>query len=281
MDRTLDPRDTALRRELAGDTAVGGDENDLYEIVGTLMDGASTWAASEILVPAASRNGRVIITVEEDGPGIGPEEVASILTRGHRADRQGPGVGRSVVSELVELHAGMLSLEPLSTGGARPAAGREDWLAPVPAMRGRPRRSVNGQQKRQRRRTATQGGWVANLRSEDAVMDTTRAHSTEMGMGHAVPGPMATMPSMDLAEVTHTGVRSGDWSSPDDGAGGRIPDRPAHVHVPSGLTVTVDGAVSSDLKTVRVDGTLTICDRHRTSPGHTGYHAGEPVDHRV
>ncbi|MEM1264480.1 MAG: ATP-binding protein [Pseudomonadota bacterium] len=146
MDRTLDPRDTALRRELAGDTAVGGDENDLYEIVGTLMDGASTWAASEILVPAASRNGRVIITVEEDGPGIGPEEVASILTRGHRADRQGPGVGRSVVSELVELHAGMLSLEPLSTGGARPAAGREDWLAPVPAMRGRPRRSVKAQQ---------------------------------------------------------------------------------------------------------------------------------------
>ncbi|MEM9813590.1 MAG: G8 domain-containing protein, partial [Pseudomonadota bacterium] len=92
-------------------------------------------------------------------------------------------------------------------------------------------------------------------------MDTNTTHSTEMGMGHTMPGPMAPMPSMelvDLAEVTHTAVQSGDWSNPDTWADGRIPDDAARVHVPSGLSVTVDGEVTSDLKTVRVDGTLTF-----------------------
>ncbi|MEM9430781.1 MAG: HAMP domain-containing sensor histidine kinase [Pseudomonadota bacterium] len=133
LDKTLDLRDIALRLELAENTVVSCDENDLYEIVGNLMDNASKWAAGEILVSTASRNGRVTITVEEDGPGIGPEEVASLLKRGHRADQRqaGHGLGLSIVSELVELYAGTLSIEPSIKGGARmtvalPAAGRED-----------------------------------------------------------------------------------------------------------------------------------------------------------
>lgn len=121
LQKTLELKGIRLRLDLVEDAVVTCDENDLYEIIGNLMDNASKWAASEIAVTTSIDRGQVSITVEDDGPGIGPNDAASILERGHRADRQRPGhgLGLSIVSELVTLYSGGLQVDRSANGGAR------------------------------------------------------------------------------------------------------------------------------------------------------------------
>lgn len=121
LEKTLELKGITLRLNLAEDAVVTCDENDLYEVVGNLMDNASKWAASEIAVTTTIGNDQLSIAVEDDGPGIGPEDAASILERGHRADLQRPGhgLGLSIVSELVTLYSGELSVDSSPKGGAR------------------------------------------------------------------------------------------------------------------------------------------------------------------
>ena len=67
---------------------------------------------------------------------------------------------------------------------------------------------------------------------------------------------MAAMGLADPAAATHRVVASGPWSSPETWADGVLPTVGARVLVPAGLTVTVDGVFATELKTLRVDGSL-------------------------
>jgi len=112
--------DKALTIELDGEVAcwVYCEEGDLYEIVGNLLDNACKWARSHIRVGlyqqtsnAAYRGRyRVLLQIEDDGPGIPEDQLADILQRGVRADQntQGHGIGMAVVNELVYLLEGQL-----------------------------------------------------------------------------------------------------------------------------------------------------------------------------
>lgn len=71
----------------------------------------------------------------------------------------------------------------------------------------------------------------------------------------------ANMPAMSLvqlSDVTHTAVSSGDWSDPATWSNNQVPTNWAKVHIPEGIEVRVDGVINTDLKTVRVDGTLSF-----------------------
>ncbi|MEM6566477.1 MAG: HAMP domain-containing sensor histidine kinase [Pseudomonadota bacterium] len=133
LEKTLELKGVTLRLDLADDTVVTCDENDLYEIVGNLMDNASKWAVTEIVVATSFSDGQVFIAVEDDGPGIKPEDVVSITKRGYRTDLQQPGhgLGLSIVNELVALYSGTLRVERSTKGGARlavsfPVSGAKD-----------------------------------------------------------------------------------------------------------------------------------------------------------
>ena len=58
-----------------------------------------------------------------------------------------------------------------------------------------------------------------------------------------------------LSAVTHTAEQDGLWSVASTW-GGNLPDDGARVYIPSGVTVTVDGIFNTEIKTVRLDGTL-------------------------
>ena len=66
----------------------------------------------------------------------------------------------------------------------------------------------------------------------------------------------AALSLVDMNQVTNTVVESGDWSDPTIWSNNELPGDMARVHIPEGITVTVDGLVGETLYTVRVDGTL-------------------------
>lgn len=109
------------------DAVFGGDKGDFLEIMGNVADNAYKWAKSTIRIEARldkSENGKtkkVVIVVEDDGPGIPEDKARDVLQRGVRADEQvqGHGIGLAVVRDLVQLYNGKLEIGRAKLGGAR------------------------------------------------------------------------------------------------------------------------------------------------------------------
>ncbi|MDB5859667.1 MAG: periplasmic sensor signal transduction histidine kinase [Ramlibacter sp.] len=95
------------------------DEGDLFEMMGNLLDNAAKWAKKRVRVQVAREAGRLVIHVDDDGPGFTDTE--SVLQLHVRADERVPGhgVGLAVVADLVASHHGTLKLERGPFGGAR------------------------------------------------------------------------------------------------------------------------------------------------------------------
>ena len=100
-----------------------GDDGDLVEILGNVLDNACKWARREVVLrarPEGAGTG-LVIEVEDDGPGV-PEDVKpAIGRRGVRADPKvgGHSIGLAVVREIVEgVYGGRLELGRGALGGA-------------------------------------------------------------------------------------------------------------------------------------------------------------------
>ena len=103
-----------------------GEQQDLEEMLGNLVDNACKWAHGEVYVaasvlPGEGRGGRqrLIITVEDDGPGLTAEQRQRIGKRGMRLDesKPGSGLGLSIVSDMATSYAGSFSLDASAHGG--------------------------------------------------------------------------------------------------------------------------------------------------------------------
>lgn len=94
-------------------------EGDLFEILGNVMDNAAKWAKRRVTARAWREDGRLLLRVEDDGPGFTDTE--SILQIHVRMDERVPGhgVGLAVVNDLVASHHGELKLSRATLGGAR------------------------------------------------------------------------------------------------------------------------------------------------------------------
>jgi two-component system sensor histidine kinase PhoQ len=82
-----------------------GDERDLMEILGNLLDNACKYAntAVSVRVEGGYSAQALRIFIDDDGSGISPELRDSLLQRGARADTRtdGQGIGLAVVIEIV------------------------------------------------------------------------------------------------------------------------------------------------------------------------------------
>jgi two-component system sensor histidine kinase PhoQ len=105
-----------------------GEPGDLQELLGNLLENAFKWARRRVLLTAipalASGNRRagLVLAVDDDGPGIAPDDVAKVLQRGVRGDErvQGHGIGLSIVQDLVNGYRGELHvIRSEELGGAR------------------------------------------------------------------------------------------------------------------------------------------------------------------
>ncbi|MBW7859660.1 MAG: HAMP domain-containing histidine kinase [Rhodocyclaceae bacterium] len=105
--------------ECRDDLLFRGEEQDLQEILGNLIDNACKWALRRIAVRVRATEGELLVSVEDDGPGIDPAVRESALDRGVRIDEQRPGagLGLSIVRDLVQLYGGRVALDSGTGGG--------------------------------------------------------------------------------------------------------------------------------------------------------------------
>jgi signal transduction histidine kinase len=105
-----------------------GERQDLEEMIGNLVDNACKWAQSRVAVEAVSERSdataerRVVrIVVDDDGPGLTPQQREQVARRGRRLDesKPGSGLGLSIVIELASLYGGGLTLSTAPIGGLR------------------------------------------------------------------------------------------------------------------------------------------------------------------
>ena len=98
-----------------------GEGQDLEEMVGNLLDNACKWAESRVFISCETDNDRLVLLVEDDGPGIPEEEIENVMHRGHKLDESKPGHGQGlgIAKDIVDLYGGYLKLDRSPLGGLR------------------------------------------------------------------------------------------------------------------------------------------------------------------
>lgn len=111
-----------LSGEMADEAVFKGDEADLTEILGNVLDNACKAAKSTVKLTVTGDAYQLLICIEDDGPGISETLQNQIFERGIRADsyHQGNGIGLAIVRDLVDSYNGRISVSRSETlGGAK------------------------------------------------------------------------------------------------------------------------------------------------------------------
>jgi len=98
-----------------------GEAQDLEDMLGNLIDNACKWARCRVEVSTEVEGDWLSICVDDDGPGLSPEQREEVFARGRRIDESvpGSGLGLTIVRELAELYGGSVKLEAAPLKGLR------------------------------------------------------------------------------------------------------------------------------------------------------------------
>ncbi len=101
-----------------------GDERDLLEVLGNVLDNAFKYGRGEVSIKTNSRVAYfqgLEIVIEDNGHGISEEKQEFVLQRGARADTlvQGQGIGLAVVTDIVSSYDGTIVVGASGLGGAK------------------------------------------------------------------------------------------------------------------------------------------------------------------
>ena len=98
-----------------------GERQDLEEMLGNLIDNACKWARTTVRVSVVSAAPHIVVTVDDDGPGLTADEREAAFRRGRRLDEAvpGSGLGLSIVKDVAELYGGEVALADSDLGGLR------------------------------------------------------------------------------------------------------------------------------------------------------------------
>lgn len=122
LDKIYADKRIAIAQEVPRDLAVACEQQDFDEMAGNLLENAFRWARSRIEVHAHRDNGRsAAIVIDDDGPGLRPDQISQVLRPGERLDESTPGFGFGlpITRELAELYGGELDLTASPLGGLR------------------------------------------------------------------------------------------------------------------------------------------------------------------
>jgi signal transduction histidine kinase len=123
LERIHSERNLNISVDCPADARFLGEKQDLEEMLGNLLDNACKWGNSRIalkvtIADTATRK-LLHISVDDDGPGLTPEQRAQGIARGRRLDetKPGSGLGLSIIAELAQSYRGTFALEQATLGG--------------------------------------------------------------------------------------------------------------------------------------------------------------------
>lgn len=128
LEKVYAAKNVLCEFDIEDGAAFYGEQGDLLELMGNLLENAFKWAGHHVLlvVKAQRQPGRpragLLLSVEDDGPGIEDDKVEKILQRGVRGDERvkGHGIGLSIVQDIVRAYNGELTVDRSPEfGGAR------------------------------------------------------------------------------------------------------------------------------------------------------------------
>lgn len=98
-----------------------GDEEDMMEILGNLIDNSSKACHQKIVLSVQQNSQDFMLHVEDDGPGIPQDQRDKLLGRGQRLDTytEGHGVGMAIVNDIVRSYKGTMTISESTLGGAK------------------------------------------------------------------------------------------------------------------------------------------------------------------
>lgn len=118
FERLAEDKKLQWTADVASDARFPGEEDDLTEILGNLLDNARKWARGHITLTARMADSVLTLCVDDDGPGLSAEQAAQI-GRGQRWDeaQPGTGLGLAITRDLAEARGGTLLLARSEFGG--------------------------------------------------------------------------------------------------------------------------------------------------------------------
>ena len=110
--------------DIAGDLAVACEEQDFDEMAGNLLDNAFEWTRRKVDVHASIKDGnRIVVSIEDDGPGFDLEQVSQVLQPGQRLDER----ARDLDSDYRSPASSPSFMADRSNSGNRLRVGCDSW----------------------------------------------------------------------------------------------------------------------------------------------------------
>lgn len=125
VDRLRSMTTVAIDASKVSGGRVTGDRKQLQRVVGNLLDNALRHARGLVMVGLSEVDDRVVLSVEDDGNGIPPQDRERVFGRFERLqdardrDSGGAGLGLAIVAEVAAAHGGTAEAVESSLGGAR------------------------------------------------------------------------------------------------------------------------------------------------------------------
>lgn len=100
------------------------DPDRLAQVVANLLENALKFARGAIALGVGAEGARVVLWVQDDGPGIAPADLARVFEPFYQSDRSsgrpvGTGLGLAIVHELVDAMGGSVEARTGADGGTR------------------------------------------------------------------------------------------------------------------------------------------------------------------
>lgn len=120
LDKVYQDKRVQVGLQLPPEATLPLEQGALMELLGNLLENAYRLCLHQVRVSLQQDGEFLMLSVEDDGPGVPVDQRARILRRGERLDAQHPGqgIGLAVVKDILDSYGGELRLDDSDLGGA-------------------------------------------------------------------------------------------------------------------------------------------------------------------